>query len=1205
MKKKIVGSACVGLGVASALCLTAPVSVLASEEPPSLEAQCAAEADESTLASDDEEAAYISDESPDAVVQDVVVEETATDDANPGFEEAAADATDEVEPSDEEEAPEQETPVEEAEDTAAPDATSDAASEPALEESSSADVSDQSGVSATEDMTSADAPAASEEEAEVAEASAQTYKEEWVKGDDGSYRWYDSEGLLKTNGWVITTKHVDGTSGAGERYWIEAETNALAFSKLLNIVEGASSYWAYATDKGYVLRGKLDTGAGRVYVADNDGRLLDAEKDAWVVTDKYDGSMQRYRVSAADHAAISGDFTVDGKNYYGIGGQGYVYRGAGTVGGAMRYANNEGVLTDGWVITDAFGQGTQRYWQQDGKVVSSALIQTGANSWAYARPEGYVVRGKYTASNGYVYLANNDGLLESTGWLVSDAYGDGLQRYLIDADAHACIPGYSTDGWSHLTLAEGYVLRGKKDNGAGRVYVADNDGRLADYATDRWVVTDVYDGTLRRYRFSAADHAMVAGWFSVGKDHYFGLGGKGYVVTNGPSSTFATADGVLLVNGWLVTDAFGQGLRRYFFDNCQVTTGLISASKAGYWAYGRSEGFVVTGKYAVSGLEVYLANGEGKLEDPGWLVTSAYDGTPQRYYIDSQTHACKIGSFNVGSEYYFGIPTQGYVLRGTRDFNGSTYRANNDGVLTIVFKSAVDTSKKTKASVATTFVGEAQYLFLPAHADLSSVTLEFAAPNGQYGYFSLDGKQYSKVGSGSSFNLSGSVVKSSIRQLWFKTGESSTVQTLNVMISSNVRAMYLVSDDPANYGRAYIEGSSDHSTQATGSMLLVDPDGTVVYNGGLSQIKGRGNSTWRFDKKPYQIKLDKKTDLLETGNKDNKNKTWVLISNPYDHSYVRNSVAYTLAQQMGVASAIEYAPIDLYYDGEYRGSYLLTEKVQINSGRVDIQDLEDMNSDVNGDASYTIVQGTNSYGNPIKYAVGVKNPSDITGGYLMEFDTGYFSDEDGWFSIWNGSRYLYFVSKSPEVWSYEEANYMSCLLQDAFDAMRNGGVNPRTGRSTSSYVDIDSLASLYWMCELTLNRDAFNWSSTYLYKDSDASGNSKITFGPAWDYDITLGNTEMVAHAYEMDPEGWWTRSSTELGYIFMKDPAVVSAIESKKASAIKLCRDYINGDQFKSYMSSVQDSFAMDTVIWHNVTESASYIRDWFNRRLNWIEAH
>lgn len=44
----------------------------------------------------------------------------------------------------------------------------------------------------------------------------------------------------------------------------------------------------------------------------------------------------------------------------------------------------------------------------------------------------------------------------------------------------------------------------------------------------------------------------------------------------------------------------------------------------------------------------------------------------------------------------------------------------------------------------------------------------------------------------------------------------------------------------------------------------------------MEYIRGRGNSTWICDKKPYKIKLSKKADLFGMG----KNKHWVLLAEP-------------------------------------------------------------------------------------------------------------------------------------------------------------------------------------------------------------------------------------------------------------------------------------------------------------------------------------
>lgn len=81
--------------------------------------------------------------------------------------------------------------------------------------------------------------------------------------------------------------------------------------------------------------------------------------------------------------------------------------------------------------------------------------------------------------------------------------------------------------------------------------------------------------------------------------------------------------------------------------------------------------------------------------------------------------------------------------------------------------------------------------------------------------------------------------------------EGDVVCTLVVMRSAECASIFLSSDDPQNGGRDFVESNPDHSASAKGNMLMLDEGGSTVYDGKLDQIKGRGNSTWAADKKPY------------------------------------------------------------------------------------------------------------------------------------------------------------------------------------------------------------------------------------------------------------------------------------------------------------------------------------------------------------------
>ena len=494
---------------------------------------------------------------------------------------------------------------------------------------------------------------------------------------------------------------------------------------------------------------------------------------------------------------------------------------------------------------------------------------------------------------------------------------------------------------------------------------------------------------------------------------------------------------------------------------------------------------------------------------------------------------------------------------------------------------------------------------LPSSADSKSVTLR------------VGGKQTTPLYLGSSCVLGqGDVISFADVGLDVSPGaelsrpvlneDGDVVCTLVVMCSAECASVFLSSDDPQNGGRDFVESSSDHSASAKGSMLMLDEGGSTVYDGRLDQIKGRGNSTWAADKKPYQIKLKKKTDLLQSGDFSNKNKTWVLLANAYDASGVRNVVSYSLAQSIGVNSPIEFRIVDLYYDGEYRGTYLLCEKVQVNSGRVEINDLEESNDQTNGGVKLLDdVEGVNSYGNPIRYTRGVASPTDITGGYLIELD-GRYASERSWFSVGTPNGLAYFVCKNPEGWSYEEADYLSCFMQDAFDALNEDGINHRTGKKTEDYIDVDSFASLYWINELAKNRDGLIFSSTYCYKDADSStGESKLIFGPAWDFDLTLGNLNDIAdpaNDWVVDPTGWYTRA-IGIAPLFMRDPQVMRIVDDSKGVVVAATRSYL-ADKYLTQKRALESSMRLNSMVWGEKDETCADVEAWLTARLNWLSS-
>ena len=109
---------------------------------------------------------------------------------------------------------------------------------------------------------------------------------------------------------------------------------------------------------------------------------------------------------------------------------------------------------------------------------------------------------------------------------------------------------------------------------------------------------------------------------------------------------------------------------------------------------------------------------------------------------------------------------------------------------------------------------------------------------------------------------------------------------------------------------------------------------TTLYNG-VTEIRGRGNSTWAQPKKPYKLKLDKKTDVFGMG----KNKHWVLLANYLDESLLRNTLAYDLSGNMGM-NQMSTVFVDVILNGQFIGNYQFCEQVRVDSTRIDVFDWE-------------------------------------------------------------------------------------------------------------------------------------------------------------------------------------------------------------------------------------------------------------------------
>lgn len=402
-----------------------------------------------------------------------------------------------------------------------------------------------------------------------------------------------------------------------------------------------------------------------------------------------------------------------------------------------------------------------------------------------------------------------------------------------------------------------------------------------------------------------------------------------------------------------------------------------------------------------------------------------------------------------------------------------------------------------------------QYLFLPASADLNKLALSVDTQNCTNPTVELQGsKGTEKLGKTVNVTKLADADDGLYTLTVLINGKAAG--TVCVAQSENLSALYITSDDPSAQGRDFVDASK--SNIATAQMLLVDKDGKAVYDGALTQLKARGNTTFTVaEKKSYQIKLGKKSDLVACGEKV---KTWTLLAGYNDATLLHDKLFKDLAASLGMPYTAASDWVDLYYDGVYRGTYLVSEKNAVNKTGVDITDMEDAYAGVNAGygSNMTTATAENRYGQTYRYTTGLTEPANITGGYLLELNGAKLSgtpepkyDEASGFMTARGSA---MNVKSPEWCGKDAMAYISEYYQAFEDAVyaqdADGsytGYNAETGKYYYEYCDLTSLVQAYLLQSLSGNSDAF-YSSLFFYKDADGL----MYAGPVWDMEMTCGS---------------------------------------------------------------------------------------------------
>ncbi len=276
--------------------------------------------------------------------------------------------------------------------------------------------------------------------------------------------------------------------------------------------------------------------------------------------------------------------------------------------------------------------------------------------------------------------------------------------------------------------------------------------------------------------------------------------------------------------------------------------------------------------------------------------------------------------------------------------------------------------------------------------------------------------------------------------------------------SENIPAMFV---ETLKKDMDYVNEDKSHQTDI--SVMFMYDDGSyseIYYN---AQIRGRGNNSWNADKKSYRIDFSDPQDLLNMGVAED----WILIPSTNDVTRIANKVVSEFALDIGLAWAPEMKFVDVYLDGEYNGLYLLSEKIQIDDERLNLDKGEYL---LKRELSSREEQIDNSFVTDMGDLIEICDPNEVS------------------------------------VYHKEQIRKQ---VQEMEDALRDMSSN-----NYRTLVYMDSWARAYLIDELFDNLDAGIASAYFYYNDG------RFCRGPLWDYDAIMMDSPraMIANSEYRQP---------------------------------------------------------------------------------------
>lgn len=320
---------------------------------------------------------------------------------------------------------------------------------------------------------------------------------------------------------------------------------------------------------------------------------------------------------------------------------------------------------------------------------------------------------------------------------------------------------------------------------------------------------------------------------------------------------------------------------------------------------------------------------------------------------------------------------------------------------------------------------------------------------------------------------------------------------------------------------------TDRENYIRASISLSNCDEEFVFTGSPANIRVRGNSTAGQVKKPYRIKFDSKQSFLGL-NGGEKFKSWCLMADYFDPSFMRNRVSFGMAAALmdDLYFSSDSTHVEVYLNGNYRGVYLLCEQTQINKGRVNIYEKADGETSV--EVGYLMVGQGGRTDEPdtvmIYPNINVTDRNGITA-YLGQVNV---SLSGGDFTEAQKNYVSKYVAGVYKVINYAINEKYYTLDRDGILWPKlefEGTTTVEKQRETIAAVfDLDAAVRMCILDELVKNLDA---STFNMYVDLSPAGDGRLTLAAPWDFDFALGNCR---HTALTDPTGYYATNLTDSG---------------------------------------------------------------------------